>query len=371
MPGAEADDRLMRRALELAARARGLTSPNPMVGAVVARDGAVVGEGVHQRAGAAHAEIVALEAAGDRARGATLYVTLEPCVHQGRTPPCAPRVLAAGLRRVVVACADPNPAVSGRGIAALRQAGVDVTVGVRAVEAEVLNRAFFTAMRDGRPHVTLKGAMTLDGKIADAHGASRWITGEAARQRGHLLRREADAIVVGIGTVLRDDPELTVRLPEPWPREPLRIVLDSTGRTPVDARFIRAATPARAIVAMGTDAPAARGQRLRETGATVMAFPTRDGRIDLARFLAGLHALDVRAVLVEGGAEVHGALVASGLVDRVAVFVAPRLLGGRDAPSLVDGPGRSLKDALGLGPLAVCVLDDDLLIEADVVRAPT
>ena len=368
-PATEDDDRFMRRALELAERARGLTSPNPMVGAVLVRDGGVVGEGLHRRAGTAHAEVVALEAAGERARGATLFVTLEPCAHHGRTPPCAPRVVAAGVRRVVVASTDPNPAVSGRGLAALRVAGVDVASGVRAVEAESLNRTFFTAMRERRPHVTLKGAMTLDGKIADVHRGSRWITGDAARRIAHRLRSECDAIVVGVGTVLHDDPELTVRLPEPWPREPLRIVLDSAARTPVDARLIRAATPARAVVVAGTDAPPERCQRLRDAGATVTTCATRDGRIDLAAFLAGLHAQEIRAVLVEGGAEVHGALIASGLVDRVAVFVAPRLLGGREAPSLAAGPGRPLKEALRLGPLAVSIADDDVLIEADVIKS--
>src|SRR5262252_10328696 len=246
----------MRRAIELAERGRGLTSPNPMVGAViVAPGGAIIGEGFHERAGAAHAEAEALRAAGARARGATMYVTLEPCSHHGRTPPCAAAVIEAGVARVVAAVADPNPLVSGRGFAALRAVGIEVVTGAGAAEAERQNRAFLTAMRERRPHVTLKAGMTLDGKIADLHGGSRWITGEAARHRAHRLRSESDAIVVGIGTVLRDDPELTVRLLQPWPREPLRVVLDTTARTPVGARLIRAGRPSAALIAVGAGAP--------------------------------------------------------------------------------------------------------------------
>ncbi|HXG16876.1 MAG TPA: bifunctional diaminohydroxyphosphoribosylaminopyrimidine deaminase/5-amino-6-(5-phosphoribosylamino)uracil reductase RibD, partial [Calidithermus sp.] len=260
------DERFMRRALALAERARGLTSPNPLVGAVVVRDGQVVGEGFHEAAGRPHAEVAALEAAGDRARGATLYVTLEPCVHQGRTPPCLPRLLASGVARVVVAATDPDPRVDGRGVAALQAAGVSVSVGVLGEEAARQNRAFFTAMRYGRPLVTLKAAATLDGRIADVHGRSRWITGEAARREAHRLRSEHDAIVVGIGTVLSDDPALTVRLGRPWPREPWRVVLDALGRTPPTARVLTAATPARALIAVGPDAPAERVAALRAAG---------------------------------------------------------------------------------------------------------
>jgi len=362
------DERFMRRALALAERARGLTSPNPLVGAVVVRDGEVVGEGFHAAAGRPHAEIEALAAAGEAARGATLYVTLEPCVHQGRTPPCAPVVVLSGVRRVVVAATDPNPAVAGRGVAALRAAGLEVRAGVLEVEAARQNRAFFTAMRLGRPHVTLKAAMTLDGKIADVHGASQWITGEPARREAHRLRAESDAVLVGVGTVLRDDPRLTVRLDRPWPREPYRVVLDSRARTPATAALISAATPRRSVVVVGAGAPGERVRALEAAGATVVRVAERGERVDPAAVLAALHAWEVRAVLVEGGSEVHASFIEAGLVDRVAVFVAPRLLGGRDAPSAVGGAGRVLKDALRLGPFAVTPLADDLLLEADVLR---
>lgn len=368
-PGVDATDVLfMRRALELAARARGLTSPNPVVGAVVvAANGVVVAEGFHRGAGQAHAEVEALDAAGDRARGATLYVTLEPCVHQGRTPPCAPRVITSGIRRVVVATGDANPVVAGRGIAALRAAGLEVTTGMLEAEALAQNRAFMTAMRLGRPHVTLKGAITLDGRIADGDRVSRWITSEPARAHAHRLRSEMDAIVAGIETVLHDDPRLTVRLPEPWPREPYRVVIDSRARTPIDAPLIIGASPARAVIAVGAAAPPDRVAALTSTGASVIRCPGSDGRVDLTAVLRWLADRDVRAVLVEGGAEVHAAFIEGGLVDRVAVFVAPLLIGGRTAPSLVGGSGRKLADALRLGAFEVTPLGPDVLLEADVL----
>jgi diaminohydroxyphosphoribosylaminopyrimidine deaminase/5-amino-6-(5-phosphoribosylamino)uracil reductase len=367
----ETAERFMRRALELAERGRGLTSPNPLVGAVVVTSsGEIVGEGFHVRAGGPHAEIEALRAAGARARGATLYVTLEPCSHQGRTPPCAPVVIQAGVVRVVASVGDPNPLVSGGGFAELRAAGIEVVVGAGAAEAERQNRVFLTAMRERRPHVTLKAGMTLDGKIADRHGASRWITGDAARARAHRLRSESDAIVVGIGTVLRDDPELTVRLGQPWPREPLRVVLDTAARTPVGARLIRAGRPSHAVIAVGADAPDGRVRALAASGATVVSCGTRDGRVDLGALLAELFGREVRAVLVEGGGEVHGAFLDAGLVDRVAMFAAPLLIGGRGATPVVAGAGRELKSAVRLGAFTVTPLGDDLLVEADVVRGP-
>lgn len=356
----------MRRALELAERGRGLTSPNPMVGAVVVNDEAIVGEGFHERAGDPHAEVVALAVAGSRSRGATLYVTLEPCSHQGRTPPCAPAVIAAGIRRCVAASVDPNPRVSGRGLAELRAAGVDVADLILTAEALRQNRAFVTAMRLGRPHVTLKAATTLDGRIADLHGESKWITGPAARAAAHRLRSESDAIVVGVGTVLRDDPALTVRLERPWPREPYRVVLDTAARTPADARVIAAGTPARTLVITGRNASPARVTALAAAGASVVPVVAADGHVDLRAALAWLAEREVRAVLIEGGGEVHGAFLDAGLVDRVAIFVAPRLLGGRGATSVIEGAGHPLKSAPHLTAFEVTTLGDDLLIEADV-----
>jgi diaminohydroxyphosphoribosylaminopyrimidine deaminase/5-amino-6-(5-phosphoribosylamino)uracil reductase len=362
------DRDFMRRALEIAERGRGLTSPNPLVGAVVVRDGRIVGEGAHLRAGGPHAEIEALRDAGGAASGATLYVTLEPCAHHGRTPPCATAAIEAGVARVVASMKDPNPMVAGGGAELLRAAGVTVDVGVLSAEAARQNHAWITAVRKRRPHVTLKAAATLDGKLADVHGASKWITGDAARQRAHRLRAEADAIVVGLTTVIRDDPALTVRLPEPWPREPYRVVLDTGARVDPRAHLIHSGTAARAVIAVGEEAPTLRIDTLEATGASVVRCRTRQGRVDPVDVLDQLFAREVRTVLVEGGAETHAAFVDAGLVDRVALFLAPMLLGGRDAPGVVGGAGRSLKDALRLGRPTVTPLGDDVLLEADVER---
>lgn len=356
----------MLRALELASRAQGLTSPNPLVGALVVRDGTVVAEGYHREAGAPHAEVEALEAAGDRARGATLYVTLEPCVHHGRTGPCVPVVLAAGISRVVVAVADPNPKVNGRGIEALRGAGAEVNVGLLETEARELNRPFFTFVLERRPFVTLKGALSLDGKIAAWDMTSRWITGEPARQAAHRLRRRADAIAVGIGTVLADDPLLTVRLPEPWPREPFRVVVDSRARTPLTARVLTAGRPDRALIAVTESASQDRVRSLEARGVTVLRLPARDGRVDLAALLGALAEREVVSLLLEGGGELNAAFLEAGLVDRVSLFVAPLLLGGAGAPGLVGGRGRSLKEAFRLRRMTVERLGEDLLIEGDL-----
>ncbi len=366
MDAAARDREFMARALALGARGLGLTSPNPAVGAVLVRDGVVVGEGAHLRAGDPHAEAVALAAAGEAARGATCYVTLEPCAHHGRTPPCADALIAAGVARVVAACRDPDPRVDGRGLERLQAAGIEVAAGVAEAEARALNRAFFTFVTTGRPHVTLKSAMTLDGKIAAWDGTSRWITGERGREEAHRMRFRADAILVGIGTVLRDDPELTVRLPGVPPKEPLRVVADSRLRIPVDARVLRAGEPSRTIIACGAPAPARRAAALRARGVRVLELPREERRVDLRALLAGLAQLDVVAVLAEGGAELGAALLGAGLVDRIAFFVAPRLLGGRTAPGPLGGVGRALKEALNVTALTYRQIGEDLLIEGDV-----
>lgn len=363
------DHRFMARALELAARARGLTSPNPMVGAVVERDGEIVGEGYHRRAGDNHAEIEALAEAGERARGATLYVTLEPCVHQGRTPPCVPSVPAAGISRVVIAARDPNPKVGGRGIEALRAAGCQVTLGVMESEARTLNRPFFTYMIERRPMVTLKAAVTLDGKIAAWDRNSRWITGEAARLEAHWMRARSDATVVGIGTVLQDDPRLSVRLAEPWPREPYRVVVDSACRTPPGARVLNSGNPDRAVIATTEAAPAGRVAALEARGARVVRLPSRDGRVDLQALTFCLAGLEVMALLLEGGSELNAGFLEAGLVDRVALFFAPVILGGARAPTPVGGRGgRSLKEAFRLSSVTTRAVGDDILIEGEIDR---
>jgi diaminohydroxyphosphoribosylaminopyrimidine deaminase/5-amino-6-(5-phosphoribosylamino)uracil reductase len=358
----------MARALALAARGRGLTSPNPMVGALVVRDGTLVAERFHERAGGPHAEAAVLAAAGERARGATLYVTLEPCNHVGRTPPCVETIVRAGVRRVVAATADPNPRVRGGGAAALAAAGVNVAMGCLEREARDLNHVFFTAVERQRPHVTLKWAMTLDGKIAAFDGKSRWITGEPARREAHRLRSRSDAILTGIGTVLADDPALTVRLDQPWPREPYRVVVDGRARLPLDANLLRTGSRTRVVVAVGEDAPAPRVAALESSGVTVLQCKSREGRVDVADVCARLFALDMTAVLLEAGGQLTGAFVQAGLVDRVAVFIAPKLLGGADAPGPVGGSGLALTHALRLTDLTTRALGDDWLLEGTVTH---
>jgi diaminohydroxyphosphoribosylaminopyrimidine deaminase/5-amino-6-(5-phosphoribosylamino)uracil reductase len=343
---AEDDRRFMRRALVLAARAEGETNPNPMVGCLIVRAGRIVGEGYHRRAGGPHAEVFALESAGRRARGATMYVTLEPCSVEGRTPPCAPHVREVGIRRVVVATRDPNPRVNGRGLALLRRAGATVEVGLMQAEAEHLNRRFFVAMRRRRPFVLLKAAMTLDGRIATAGGESKWITTAEQRAHARRQRRAYDALLVGIGTVLADDPML---LPEPPVARPfLRVVLDSTLRLPVESRLVRSARRSPVVVFCRADDP--RRRRLLEArGVRVFRVRSRDGAVSLRAALRALWALGVLSVMVEGGSEVLGRFLHERLVDEVALYRAPLLLGGRRGRAAFGGPDpRRLSQALRL-----------------------
>jgi diaminohydroxyphosphoribosylaminopyrimidine deaminase/5-amino-6-(5-phosphoribosylamino)uracil reductase len=362
----------MGRALELAGRGAGLTSPNPVVGAVVVAAGRTVGEGFHSRAGGAHGEAVALAQAGGAAHGATLYVTLEPCNHTGRTPPCVEAIRTAGVKRVVIATGDPNPGVPGGGAATLARAGVEVAMGCREGEAMALNRFFFTASRRGRPHVTLKWAATLDGATADARLSSRWITGPEARLEAHRLRSQADAVVVGIGTALADDPALDVRIGRPWPREPYRVVVDSSARLPVTARLIGSGMgsgmPGRAVVAVTDAADAERIGGLEARGVTVLRCKAHDGHVDVSDLVSRLGALDVGAVLVEGGGKLAWAFLEAGLVDRVVAFTAPMLLGGAAAPRAVAGTGLSLPEAIRVEGVTVRRVGADWMTEADVVR---
>lgn len=329
----------MRRALDLARQGLGRTSPNPAVGAVIVRDGRVVGEGYHRQAGTPHAEVHALQAAGEAARGATLYVTLEPCCHYGRTPPCTEAIIAAGIRRVVAAMADPNPKVAGGGFRALRQAGIEVEVGLLEEEARRLNEAFIKFITTGQPWVTLKMALTLDGKIATRTGASRWITGPLAREKAHKLRDTHDAILVGIGTVLTDDPELTTRLPGGRGRDAARVILDSRLRLPLTARVVNLTSTAPTLVATTAAAPVEARQLLVDRGIEVIVLPAEAGRVAWQPLLAELARRQITSVLVEGGAGVNATALAAGVIDKVVAFIAPKIFGGAAAPGPVGGTG--------------------------------
>ena len=321
----------LRRALRLAARGRFRTSPNPMVGAVLVRDGEIVGEGYHRRVGGPHAEVEALAKAGDAARGATLYVTLEPCSHHGRTPPCADAVVHAGIARVVACHRDPNPAVAGRGFARLREAGIEVEEGFLVKRAVRLNWRFLISQIEKRPAVTLKWAMSLDGKIATAAGHSQWISSPEGRRWGLLQREDHDAILVGIGTALADDPRLNRRLDRALGPN-TRIVLDRNLRLPPTAKLL--AMDGETLVYTQTR-DAARIGALESQGATVVVL----SRVEPDEVLADLHGRGVQSVLVEGGAEIAGAFVRSGLYDRVGVDLAPLLIGGAGAPGPLGGEG--------------------------------
>jgi diaminohydroxyphosphoribosylaminopyrimidine deaminase/5-amino-6-(5-phosphoribosylamino)uracil reductase len=376
----DADHHFMRQALRLAERGRGSTRPNPVVGALLVKGGKVLARGFHHRAGLPHAEIVALAKLGMRAPGATLYVTLEPCCHHNRTGPCTEAILSSGIRRVVVGCCDENPLVSGRGIVLLRRAGLDIETGCLMEECHRQNRGFFSWIRRKRPWVTLKAAATLDGLIGDRRecereGAARWITGEPARDRAHLLRAEHDALLVGVGTVLSDDPRLTVRLraeAKPAVRTPLRVVLDSRLRTPPTAALLQPSRDKQPALIVAAEPRRRdrylllRRRKLEAAGAEVMFVPhDHAGRVSLPSLLRALAAREVQSLLVEGGSRIHGAFISQRLVDGVALFLAPRLVGS--GVPIVEGPGLDWKRPIKLGSLNTQTLGLDVLITADVI----
>jgi diaminohydroxyphosphoribosylaminopyrimidine deaminase/5-amino-6-(5-phosphoribosylamino)uracil reductase len=347
----------MRLALREAARGLGRTSPNPAVGAVIVKGGRVIARGHHPRAGAPHAEVVAIRRAGARAGGADLYTTLEPCNHWGRTPPCSEAILAAGVRRVFVGSRDPNPLVNGRGLRRLRRAGVEVVTGVLSEECDALNEPWFRFITRGRPHVTLKAAATLDGKIATRDGDARWVTGPEARALVHRLRDRSDAVLVGAGTALADDPRLTARLPRGRGRDPLRVVLDSHLSLPHTLRLFRQRSASPTLVAYASGRPPG-----ALSGVEFLRCRGRGGRVDLRDLLRQLARRNVTSLLVEGGAEVNRAFLEAGLADRVALFLAPKVV-GEDGVSWVAGPGaRRMADALRLEDVEVRRVGADVLV---------
>lgn len=365
-PDAEA---FFARALELAERGRFTVPPNPMVGAAVVRSGRIVAEAWHRRTGGEHAEAAALDRAGPLARGADLYLTLEPCAHFGRTPPCAPRVVQAGIRRVFVAARDPNPLVSGRGVRALRREGVEVHLAGPVVRrlAERQNEKFRTWIAENRPFVLAKWAATLDGKTASGSGHSRWITGPIARRRALLFREEYDAVLVGSGTVLHDDPLLTRRLKKSGRRPHRRIVLDGRLNVSPHARLLREPEGALVVTAVAESHPGVR--RLRAGGVEVWSLPEPSGRVSVRRLLARLAREGVTSVMVEGGSETLWGFFRSGMVDRVAVFGAPTVLGGRTAPGGVGGEGFALGRAVRVVEVEHERVGADWLVTGRVARA--
>ena len=359
------DQDYMGLALELAERGRGYVNPNPMVGAVVVKDGRIIGKGYHQRYGELHAERNALADCSESAEGATIYVTLEPCCHYGKTPPCTDAIIENKIARVVVGSSDPNPLVAGKGIRILREHGIQVDEHVREAECLALNRVFFHYIQNGTPYVVMKYAMTLDGKIATVTGASRWITGEAARERVHESRHAYRSIMAGVGTVLADDPMLNCRLP--GRRSPVRIVCDTHLRTPPAAQLVRTAGEYETILATSC-ADEAAAAPYREAGCKVLVLPEENGHICLPELMRQVGKEGIDSILLEGGGTLNWSMLSAGLVHRVQAYVSPKLFGGREAPGPVGGAGVSLPaEAVYLTNLQITPVGEDLCIEGEVV----
>jgi len=361
------DEKYMRLALRLARKGEGKTRPNPMVGAVVVKGKAIVGTGYHHRAGEPHAEILALRQAGEKAKGATLYLNLEPCDHFGRTPPCTQAILQAGIQRVVAGMKDPNPLVSGRGIKRLKAGGVQVEVGICERACQELNAAFGKSITNRTPWVILKAAVSLDGKAATRSGDSRWISSGASRRQVHRLRTLVDAVMVGIGTVRRDDPLLNIRLPARRPaRQPLRVVIDSRLRIPLDSRIVRTAEEFPTLVATTPAAPPGRRERLKKAGVEVLTLQgDRQGRVKLRLLMRKLGVRGIQSVLLEGGPTLNAGALEERIVDRILLFMAPKIIGGKEAPGMIGGQGAwRMKSARRAEIVKVRRIGPDLLVEA-------
>lgn len=363
------EERYMWSALDLARQGLGKTSPNPMVGAVLVKGGEVLGTGFHEKAGGPHAEIVALQEAGEKARGATLYTNLEPCSHHGRTPPCVDAIIKAGIKKVVVAMVDPNPLVSGAGIRRLREAGIKVRVGVLEEKARRLNEVFLKYITTKTPFLIVKMAMTLDGKIAVKSGQSRWITGQKSRKFVHKLRSMSDGIVVGIDTILQDDPLLNVRLDNGNKASPARIIVDSKGRLPLESRVVKSSAEIKTFLVTTELASSAKLASLESAGVEVIVLPSKNGRVDLQAMMRVLGKKEISILLAEGGGTLNYSFLSENLIDKIYFFIAPKLVGGKDAPTPLEGEGaEDLIDAWIVEDIEMKQLDQDLLIIGYPVR---
>jgi diaminohydroxyphosphoribosylaminopyrimidine deaminase / 5-amino-6-(5-phosphoribosylamino)uracil reductase len=362
------DNRFMKMALDLAKKGEGFTSPNPMVGAVIVKDGKVVGKGYHQAAGKAHAEVNAVDDAGALAKDATLYVTLEPCNHTGRTPPCTEKLIAAGIRRVVAAMTDPNPEVKGGGLKYLKSRGVIITSGVCETRAKRLNEAFIKFVRTKRPFTIVKCAATLDGHIATKTGDSKWVSGEESRQFVHRLRHAVDAIMVGVNTVEKDDPSLTARIAATSktfkPKDPIRIVLDTRLRIPENAKLLRLHSQSDTILVTGSSVSRDKKRRLEKKGVRIIEMPVKSELIDLDRLMDHLGSLAVTSLLIEGGGRVIASALSAGIVDKIHFFYAPKILGGDDGIPICKGPGADvMNDCIAVKDIRVQRFGNDVMIE--------
>ncbi|ALV22822.1 Diaminohydroxyphosphoribosylaminopyrimidine deaminase [Carnobacterium antarcticum] len=356
------DEEYMQLALNLAKKGKGWTSPNPLVGAVVVKDGRVIGQGYHETYGQPHAEVNAVASAKEDVAGATLYVTLEPCSHLGRTPPCSDLLIEKKIQRVVVGTFDPNPLVAGKGIERIRNAGVEVDVGVLEKECQLLNEVFMKYIITKEPFVVMKTAMSLDGKIATVTGESQWISGEASRQQVHNLRHELSGIMVGVETVIRDDPKLTARGPNS--KNPIRIVVDSQLRIPLASTVLTQQDTAKTIVAATERADSERVKTLKQMGVEVIVTKEKSGRVDLRELMKTLGAMGIDSVLLEGGAALNFSALEEGIVDKMQVYIAPKIIGGKHAKTAVEGAGvADLKEAFQLNRMTAGMVGEDLVVE--------
>ncbi|PRY83009.1 bifunctional diaminohydroxyphosphoribosylaminopyrimidine deaminase/5-amino-6-(5-phosphoribosylamino)uracil reductase RibD [Alkalibacterium olivapovliticus] len=361
------DEKMMKRALELASNGRGFTAPNPMVGAVIVKDGKIIGEGYHKKAGEAHAEVNAIESASESVEGATLYVTLEPCSHFGKTPPCSELIIDRKIKKVVIAATDPNSLVSGSGIKQLRQAGIEVVTGIYEKESHKLNEVFNYYITTKLPYVVMKYAMSLDGKIATETGESKWITSQDSRQHARYLRAHLSGIMVGINTVLKDDPELTCRVPAF--ENPTRIILDSRLRIPLDAKVLSHQQDAPTIILTTSQAPSAKLDKLKGKHIEVLVLPDKNGQVDLKEAMKILGEKGIDSLLLEGGGTVNASALSADIVNKLAVYIAPILIGGDGAPSPVMGKGiQKMSEVFKLNNMDITRIRDDMHIEAYIDR---
>jgi diaminohydroxyphosphoribosylaminopyrimidine deaminase / 5-amino-6-(5-phosphoribosylamino)uracil reductase len=357
------DVKYMERALELAEKGTGYTNPNPLVGAVIVKEDVILGEGYHEFFGGPHAEINAFRNASADVAGATMYVTLEPCSHFGKTPPCANAIVEKGIKKVVIAMEDPNPSVSGRGIRILREHGIEVITGVLEEESRRMNEIFIKFITTGLPFCILKTAMTLDGKIASFAGDSKWITGEESRNYVHRLRHRVSGIMVGVGTVIQDNPLLNTRLEEGGGSDPIRIITDSRGRIPQDAKVLLN-SPGKTIIATTTMAAEEKRKELKSLGADIIITPAVNNQVDLNFLMKALGEKNIDSVLLEGGSELNSSALEAGIIDKVNLFIAPKIIGGRDAKTPFGGNGRQwMKDAEVLKNIRTYGFGDDIMIE--------
>ncbi|MFH1297234.1 MAG: bifunctional diaminohydroxyphosphoribosylaminopyrimidine deaminase/5-amino-6-(5-phosphoribosylamino)uracil reductase RibD [Bacteroidota bacterium] len=357
------DRKYMKLALKLARKGAGWTNPNPMVGAVIVKNNILIGQGYHEFYGGPHAEVNAINSCIRSPRGATLYLNLEPCVHQGKTPPCVELIIEKGIRKVVIAMEDPNPKVNGKGIQYLRSKRVIVKTGLLEEEAVILNEAFVKFITTRKPFCIFKGAMTLDGKIATATGDSRWISGESSRKLAHQLRHELSAIMVGVGTVLKDNPKLDARRSRKISKDPLKVVVDSLARISLDSHVLTT-NPQLTVVAVTKQAPSVKLAEIRRMGAQVVVCPEKNEQVDLEYLMLALGLMDIDSVLLEGGGTLAFSAVRDKIVDKVILFIAPKFIGGKKAPTILEGDGiRRISDAIPFHVSSMKMLKEDIMME--------